>query len=108
MADDDRLRSGLAIILGSCIALLPLLVGWMDLSTTLIVWAIGAVVCLPVWRAAGGPLNTPMGAIGFLELVIGPIVIGALFSAAAILAYLGAWGVTLATMRFVTGWRDTQ
>ena len=107
MDDDDRLRSGLAIILGGCFALLPLLAGWLDLSTTLIVWAIGAVACLPVWRHVGGPLNTPMRASAFLSLVIGFIVIGGLFSAAATLAYIGAWGGTLATMRFITDWRDT-
>src|SRR6186997_855949 len=108
MDDDDRLRSGLAIIRGCCFALLPLLAGWLDLSTTLIVWAIGAIAILPVWRHAGQPLVTAPSAIAFLSLVIGSFLIGWLFSAGAILAYLGAWGGTLAGMRFITGWRDTQ
>ena len=107
MDDDDRLRSGLAIILGCCFALLPLLTGDLNLSTTLMVWAIGAVAILPVWRYAGAPLTTPRAAIAFLSLVIGIIVIAGLFSRPAILAYLGAWGGTLALMRFATGWRDT-
>ena len=107
MDDDDRLRSGLAIILGGCFALLPLLAGWLDLSTILIVWVIGAVAILLVWRFAGAALSSPMAVIAFLSLVVGCFVIGALFSAQAILAYIGAWGGTLATMRFITDWRDT-
>jgi hypothetical protein len=105
---DDQLRSGLAIILGGCFALFPLLAGYLDLSTTLIVWAIGAVAILPVWRYAGAALSSPMAVIAFLSLVVGMFVIGRLFSGPAILGYLGAWGGTLAAMRFVTGWRDTE
>ena len=108
MDDDDHLRSGLAIILGGCFALYPLLAGYLDLSTTLVVWAIGAVAILPVWRYAGAALSSPIPVIAFLTLVVGTFVIGAQFSRPAILAYLGAWGGTLAAMRFVTGWRDTQ
>ena len=51
------------------------------------------------WRSAGAAITSPMAIIAFLELVVGPIVIGALFSAAAILTYIGAWGSTLGFLR---------
>jgi hypothetical protein len=105
--EEDQLRSASAVLLGACLLLLPLLAGWMDVATLLIVSAIGGLAILPVWRYAGASLNSPIAVFTFLELVIGPIVIGLLFSAAAILTYLGAWGCTLGFMRFATGWRDT-
>ena len=70
MDDDHQLRWGLAIILGGCIASLPVLTAYLDLSTTLIAWAIGAIAILPAWRHAGKPLSTPVAAIAFLSLVI--------------------------------------
>lgn len=105
---DDRLRSGLAVILGSLMLLTPMLAWGQDVATTILVAAIGAAVVLPVWRSAGAALTGPIPIIAFLELVAGPIVIGASFSAAAILTYLGAWGGTLGFLRFATGWRDPQ
>jgi hypothetical protein len=80
----------------------------MDVPTLLIVSAIGGLAILPFWRYAGGSLRSPMALFAFLEIVIGPIVIGALFSALAILTYLGAWACTLGFMRFATAWRDAQ
>jgi len=106
--DDDRLRSGLAVVLGGFMLLTPMLAWGQDGATTILVAAIGAVVILPVWRYAGAAITSPMAIIAFLELVVGPIVIGALFSAAAILTYIGAWGSTLGFLRFATGWRDPQ
>ena len=106
--DDDRLRSGLAVVLGGCVLLLPMLAWGQDGATTILVAAIGAVVILPVWRSAGAAITSPMAIIAFLELVLGPIVIGALFSAAAILTYIGAWGSTLGFLRSATKWRDPQ
>ena len=105
---DDRLRSGLAVVLGSFMLFTPMLAFGQDGATTILVAAIGAVVILPVWRSAGEALTGPIAIIAFLELVLGPIVIGGLFSAAAILTYLGAWGGTLGFLRFTTGWRDPQ
>ena len=104
--DDDRLRSGLAVVLGGCVLLTPMLAWGQDSATTILVAAIGALVILPVWRSAGAATTSPMAIIAFLELMVGPIVIGALFSAAAILTYIGAWGGTLGFLRFATGWRD--
>jgi hypothetical protein len=106
--DDDRLRSGLVVVLGGCLLLLPMLVWGQDGATTILVAAIGAVVILPVWRSAGAAMTGPMAIIAFLELVVGPIVIGGLFSAAAILTYIGAWGSTLGFLRYATGWREPR
>jgi hypothetical protein len=78
----------------------------MDVPTLLIVAAIGGLVILPFWRYAGGPLNSPIAIFVFLELVVGPMVIGRLFSALAIWTYIGGWVCTLAFMRLATGWRD--
>ena len=86
--------------------LTPMLAFGQDGATTILVAAIGAVVILPVWRSAGESLKGPIAIIAFLELVLGPIVIGRLFSAAAILTYLGALGGTLGFLRFATRWRD--
>lgn len=104
--DDSRLRSASGVVLGTLLALLPLLIGRMDVETWLLVSFIGAIVILPVWRVVGGPISTPRGMIGFLQLVIGPIVIARMFSGIAIWTYLGAWFCTLGMLRFVTGWRD--
>jgi hypothetical protein len=104
--DDDRLRSGLAILLCVCMALLPLLIGLSDVPTTLLVSAIGGLVILPGWRHAGQPFTTPAALITFLSLVVGMVVIGSLFDRAAILTFIGGWGATLAAMRFMTDWRD--
>jgi hypothetical protein len=104
--DDDRLRSGSATVLGVCMALLPLLTERSDVPTTLVVSAIGALAILPFWRRAGEPMSTLMAVIPFLSLVIGMVVIGRLFSAAAIMTFIGAWAATLGAMRFVTDWRD--
>jgi len=87
--------------------MLPLLVGRMDVPTLLIVAAIGGLAILPFWRYAGESLKSPIAVLVFLELVVGPIVIGRLFSALAIWTYIGAWVCTLGFMRFATGWRDT-
>ena len=104
--DDERLRYGLGVVLGALFVLLPMLIGRMDVETLLLVSAIGAIVILPVWRDVGGPLNTPRGLIGFLQLVIGPIIIARVFSGPAIWTYVGAWLCTLGVMRLATGWRD--
>ena len=88
--------------------LLPMLAWGQDAATTILVAAIGAVLVVPVWHSVGAALTGPTAIIGFLELVVGPIVIGRLFSAAAILTYLGAWGGTLGLLRFATGWRDPR
>jgi hypothetical protein len=106
MDDDCQLPSGLGIVLAACVALLPLLTARLDVSPTLIVWPVGAVTILPVWRHAGEPLSTPVAAIPLPSLVIGPIVLALLFSPGASVAYIGAWSCTLGVMRFVTGWRD--
>ena len=106
--DDDRLRSGLAAVLAGCLLLLPMLAWGQDGATTILLAAIGAVVILPVWRSAGAALTGPIAIVAFLELVVGPIVIGRLFSAAAILTYLGAWACTLGFLRFATGWREPR
>jgi hypothetical protein len=105
--NEDQLRAASAVLLGACLLLLPLLVGRMDVPTLLIVSAIGGLAILPFWRYAGGSLKSPIALFVFLEIVIGPIVIGLLFSALAIWTYLGAWACTLGFMRFATGWRDT-
>ncbi|MBA3878011.1 MAG: hypothetical protein C0498_14025 [Anaerolinea sp.] len=88
------------------VGLIPLLAGRMDVQTFLIVSLVGSMVILPVWRQAGETLNSPRAMIGFFQLVVGPVVIGRVFSGLAILTYLGAWGCTLSVMRFVTRWRD--
>ena len=45
--------------------LCPVLTAYLDLSTTLIAWAIGAIArMLPAWRHAGKPLSTPVAPIG--------------------------------------------
>lgn len=103
---DDRLRSALGALLGALALSLPILIGRMDLPTLLIVSAIGGLAILPVWRYAGGRLNSPLAIVAFLEIVVGPIVIALLFSGLAIWTYIGAWAVTLSVMRFATGWRD--
>jgi hypothetical protein len=101
------LRAGSGVLLGACALLLPLLVGRMDVPTLLIVAAIGGLAILPFWRYAGGSLKSPIAVLVFLELVVGPMVIGRLFSGLAIWTYIGAWGGTLSFMRLATGWRDT-
>jgi hypothetical protein len=105
---EDQLRAGSAVLLGACALLLPLLVGRMNVPTLLIVSAIGGFAILPFWRYAGGPFKSPITLLVFLELLIGPIVIGRLFSALAIWTYIGAWVCTLGVMRLATGWRDTD
>jgi hypothetical protein len=105
---EDQLRAGSAILLGACALLLPLLVGRMDVPTLMIVSAIGGLAILPFWRYAGGPLKSPIAIVAFLGLVIGPLVIGRLFSALAIWTYVGAWVCTLGVMRLATGWRDSD
>lgn len=105
---EDQLRAGSAVLLGACALLLPLLVGRMDVPTLLIVSAIGGFAILPLWRYAGASLTSPLALVLFLELVIGPIVIGRLFSALAIWTFIGAWVCTLGIMRLATGWRDTE
>lgn len=102
----DRLRSGLGAVLGACIALLPFLVGRMDLATTLTMSAIGAVGILPVWRHAGTALKTPGAVIAFFGLLVGPIVIAKLFSALAGVSYIGGWATALGLARFLADWRD--
>lgn len=104
--NDDQLRWALGAFLGGCVALLPFLVGRLDMSTTLVVSAIAAAVILPFWRHAGEALNKPIAIIPLLELVFGPAVIAAFFSGAAIATYIGAWFCALGVMRFVSGWRD--
>ena len=104
---DDQLRAGSAVLLGACALLLPFLMGRIDVPTLLIVAAIGGFAILPFWRYAGGSLTSPIALLAFLELLIGPIVIGGLFSALAIWTYIGAWACTLGFMRLATGWRDT-
>ena len=105
---EDQLRAGSALLLGACVLMLPILVGRMDVPTWLIVAAIGGFAILPFWRYAGGALSSPVAFVPFLELVIGPIVIAALFSALAIWTYIGAWVFTLGLLRLATGWRDTR
>lgn len=104
--DDTRFRSGMAMILAPLIALVPPLSGRMDALTFLMVATFGSVVVLPLWRQVGEPLNKPGSIIAFLGLLIGPLVVARMSSALAIWTYLGAWGFTLALMRFVTRWRD--
>lgn len=104
---EDQLRAGSAVLLGACALLLPLLIGRMAVPTVLVVAAIGAFAILPFWRYAGGSLKSPIAVLVFLELVLGPIVVGRLFSALAIWTYIGAWVCTLGFMRLATGWRDT-
>jgi hypothetical protein len=103
---EDQLRAGSGLLLGALTLLLPLVVGRMDVPTTMVVAAIGGLVILPFWRDVGGPLTSPVAIFAFLEVVIGPMVIGRLFSALAIWTYIGGWLCTLAFMRLATGWRD--
>jgi hypothetical protein len=105
---EDQLRAGSAVLLGALALLLPVLVGRMDVPTVLIVAAIGGVAILPFWRYAGASLTSPIAVLVFLELVVGPIVIGRLFSALAIWTYLGAWVCTLGFLRLASNWRDPQ
>ena len=102
------MRAGSAVLLGACALLLPLLVGRIDVPTLMIVAAIGGLAILPFWRYAGGSLKSPIGVFVFLELLVGPIVIGRVFSALAIWTFIGAWVCTLGFMRLATGWRDAR
>jgi hypothetical protein len=104
--DDTRFRSGLGLILATCMALLPPVSGRMDMPTFLAVALVGAVVVLPFWREIGEPRDNPRSIIAFLVTVIGVFAIARTFSALAISTYLGGWAFTLSLMRFLTGWRD--
>lgn len=103
---DARFREGLGIVIFCGLTLVPLLAGWIDMRTFLVVAVIGSIVILPVWRYAGEALNTPKAIIAFLELFPGVIVIDKLFSAPAMLTYFGAWACTLSLMRFASHLRD--
>jgi hypothetical protein len=103
---DDRLASGLAVILGSLVALLPLLVGQSDAGTTLLVFGIGGLVILPMWRSVGGELRSPLALIAFVGFVGGLVVIAWLFGRPLIWTYIGGFACTLGFMRFATNWRD--
>ena len=102
----DRLASGLAVILGSLVALLPWLVGLADLGTTLLAFAIGGLVILPLWQYVGGELRSPLGLIAFVGFVSGMVVIAWLFGRPLIWAYIGGFACTLGSVRFATNWRD--
>ena len=103
---EDQLRWALGAALGGLVALLPLLTGRSDVSTVLIVAAIGSLAILPFWRHAGEALASRVAFIPLLELVVGPILIAALFSASLIATYLGAWFCTLGVVRLAAGWRE--
>ncbi len=94
--DIDRWRSLAGTILGALVVLLPLLVGQLDVATTLVASAIGATAIVPVWRRAGESLSTPIAAVPLLTLVIGAIVVARLHSASAAISFFGGWFFTLA------------
>lgn len=104
---DDQLRWFLGMILGGCVALLPLVTGRLDGPTTLVVAAIATVSILPVWRHVGQALTTPIAVIPLFELVFGPAFVALFFSGTAIATFIGSWFLALGVLRFVTEWRDT-
>jgi hypothetical protein len=104
--NDDRLASGLAVLLGSLVSLIPLLVGLSDPGTTLLVFAIGGLVVLPLWRYVGGELRSPLGCIAFVAFLVGMFVVAWQFGRPLIFSYFGGSACTLGFMRLATNWRD--
>jgi hypothetical protein len=103
---DDRIASGGAVILGTLVGLLPLLTGRSDIATTLLVFAIGGLLILPIWRSVGQDLRSWRGLVAFVAFLAGTFVVARLFGRAAILTYYGGFACTLGFLRFATNWRD--
>jgi hypothetical protein len=105
--DEGHFRNVWATILGGTIAVLPLLVGMMELETFLIAATVGALVTLPLWRFVGGPLTRPASIIAMVVLfVVAPALVLRNLPYLAIWTYVGAWVCTLGALRLTTGWKD--
>ncbi len=104
--DDGRFRSGLGVILGACIAILPLLFGMLDARTFLIAALIGIIVIAPLWRFVGEPFDGPLPIIAFVAFVIASVIVLRQLPGPALFVFLGAFTFTLGLLRFVKGWRN--
>jgi len=102
----DSLRWALGAVLGGLVALLPLLTGGLDASTTAIVSVIAAFAILPVGRHAGAPLNKPVALLPLLELMFGPALAAHFFSIGGGITFMGAWFLALGVIRLAAGWQD--
>lgn len=104
--DDGRFRAGLGVVMGVCIATLPLWFGMMDARTFLIATLIGAISVAPLWRYVGEPLSKPLSIIAFMTLLIAMVIVLRQLPGLAYFTFLGAWTFTLGLLRFVNGWRN--
>ena len=107
--DDGRYRSGLAVILGACIAVLPLLFGMLDAKTALIAALIGsivAIVAVPLWRSAGGALDGPLTIVTYVAFLAASVVVLRQLPGLAIWVFFGGFAFTLGVLRFAIGWRN--
>jgi hypothetical protein len=104
--DDGPYRSGLGVILGACIAILPLLFGMLDARTFLIAALIGVIVIAPLWRSVGEPFDGPLPIIAFVAFVIASLIVLRQLPGPAFYVFLGAFAFTLSLLRFVNGWRN--
>lgn len=91
--DDGRFRSGLGVVMGVCIATLPLLFGMMDAQTFLIATLIGAISVAPFWRYVGEPLSRPFSIIAFMSFLIAMVIVLRQLPGVAYFAFCGRMGV---------------
>jgi hypothetical protein len=104
--DDGRYRSGLGIIAGASLAILPLLFGSLDAATSLTAALVGAIVIVPFWRFTGEPSRSPLAIIGYIAFFIAALIVLRQLPGLAFFVFLGGYVFTLSLLRFANGWRN--
>ena len=103
--DDGRFRSALGLVLGACLASLPLLFGALNAETSVLAALIGAVVAAPFWRFVGETIDGPVAIVAFVVFLAASLVVLRQLPSLAFPVFLGGYGFTLSALRFIAGWQ---